>query len=132
PPELSGANLDIEYEGPLARSQKATRLAGFEEYLRIMAPVAQLQPAVMDNLDFDAAARDLAEVAGLPALYLRDQEQIEAVRQQRQTEQEMANKLQVAGGAAEAAGKMAPAISAISDAGGMQGLAGGMPEEMQQ
>jgi Bacteriophage head to tail connecting protein len=130
PPELAGANLDVEYEGPLARSQKATRLAGFEEYLRILGPAAQLQPQIMDQIDFDAAARDLAEVAGLPAQYLRDEDDITALRQQRATQQEMQNRLQVAGQAAEAAGKMAPAVTAMQDMQLPPGLEGGDLQEM--
>jgi len=130
PPELSGANLDVEYEGPLARSQKATRLAGFEEYLRIMAPVAQLEPAVMDNVNFDAAARDLADVAGLPADYLRDQTEIEGIRAQRAQQQEMEQKMAMAQNAAKAGGDLAPLLQATQGMpqSGQETMGGGLEE----
>lgn len=116
PQELSGVNLDIEYEGPLARSQKATRLAGFEEYLRIMAPVAQLNPGIMDNLDFDAVARDLADVAGLPADYLRDEDARDALRQQRAAKQEAQEKMAMAEQAAKMGGDLAPMLQVAQNA----------------
>jgi hypothetical protein len=124
PQELSGAELDIEYEGPLARSQKATRLAGFDEYIRLMTPVVQLQPQVFDNINFDAVARDLAEVAGLPASYLRAEDDVQGMRQERAQQQQIQQQLQVAAGAAKAGGDLAPLIEATKPEPGVDGGAG--------
>jgi hypothetical protein len=137
PEELArGANLDVEYEGPLARSQKVTRLAGMDEFIRITAPVAQQQPAVVDNLDTDRAFRDLAEVAGLPADYLRDEDDVATMRQQRAQQQQLAKQMEVAMGASEMGRNLAPVMEAAQGIppDQMAGAAGGggNPLEMLQ
>lgn len=129
PPELKGQELDIEYEGPLARSQKATRLAGFQQYMELMMPVWQNKPEGMDNIDADYIARDLAEVAGLPAPYLVDEKARDQVRAQRKQQQELQQKMALAQQAAETGGKLAPVMKAAQDmpqggAGGAGGAAG--------
>jgi hypothetical protein len=134
PPELNGAELDVEYEGPLARSQKITRLAGMDEFTRVTMPMIQQNPTVADNLDSDRAFRDLAEVAGLPADYLRDEDDVAAKRQQRAQQQEVMNKMQVAQGAAEMGKNLAPMMTAAQNIppGQMGGGEGGDPMAMIQ
>lgn len=121
PAELKGQELDIEYEGPLARSQKATRLAGFQEFTNLTAPMVERNPQVADNLDDDSTYRDLAEISGLPADYLRDEKARDQVRGQRQQKQQVEQQLALAGQAAEAGGKMAPLMKAAQ----------GMPQQQQ-
>lgn len=116
PPELQGQDLDIEYEGPLARSQKATRLAGFEEYTRLMLPLGELRPEIWDNADVDEIARDLADVAGLPADYLVDERLRDQRRAARQQQQAMQQKVDLAMQAAEGAGKVAPLLKVAQEA----------------
>jgi hypothetical protein len=134
PPEelRRGANLDVEYEGPLARSQKVTRLAGMDEFIRVTAPVAQQQPAVVDNLDTDRAFRDLAEVAGLPADYLRDEDDVATMRQQRAQQQQLAKQMEVAMGASEMGRNLAPVMEAAQGIppDQMAGAAGGGGDPM--
>ena len=134
PDELRGAELDIEYEGPLARSQKITRLAGMDEFTRVTVPMVQRNPAVADNLNDDNAFRDLAEVAGLPADYLRDEDEVAATRQKRAQQQEVMNKMQVAQGAAEMGKNLAPMMTAAQGIppGQMGGGEGGDPMAMIQ
>lgn len=108
PPELRGQELDIEYEGPLARSQKVTRLAGFQEFTAITEPMVARNPATADNLNDDKTYRDLAEVAGLPADYMRDEKERDQLRAERAEQQQMQQKMAVAMQAAEVGGKLAP------------------------
>src|SRR5262245_24297828 len=124
PQELAGQELDIEYEGPLARSQKAGRLAAFDQFMALSAPWAQRKPEVFDNLNDDNAFRDLAEVAGLPADYLRDEKQRDQMRGERQQMEQMQQQLALAGQAAEAGGKLAPMMKAAQ---GIPGATNGGP-----
>ncbi len=110
PPELRGQELDIEYEGPLARSQKVTRLAGFQEFTAITEPMVARNPAVADNLNDDKTYRDLAEVAGLPADYLRDEKERDQTRAERAEQQQMQQKLAVAKEASEMGRNLAPVM----------------------
>jgi hypothetical protein len=113
PPQLQGQELDIEYEGPLARSQKSVRLAGFEQVMLLLQPVTALHPEVLDTFDFDFIARDLAETAGLPPSYRRDPEQVAAIRAQRQQAQTQAMQFEQIARGAEAAGRAAPALEVL-------------------
>jgi hypothetical protein len=126
PPELQGQELDIEYEGPLARSQKATRLAGFQEFTALTEPMVARNPAVADNLNDDKTYRDLGEIAGLPADYFRDERERDGMRQQRAQQEQVQQKMAVAQQAAEMGGKLAPMIKAGQGAPG----GGGAPEGM--
>ena len=124
PPEIAGQDLDVEYEGPLARSQKAIRLAGAEQTLALLMPISQHQAGlsevknVLDNFDFDAWARDLSEVAGLPPSYRRSQEEVEAMREERQEALAQQRQMQQVSQVAEAAGKGAPALRELQALGG--------------
>lgn len=126
PPELKGQELDIQYEGPLARSQKATRLAGFQEFTNLVGPMIERNPDVADNLDDDHSFRDLAEVAGLPADYLRNEKERDQKRSVRQQQRELQQKMQLAQAAAETGGKLAPVMAAAKDM--PQGAGGGTPD----
>ena len=68
-------------------------------------------------------------MAGLPATYLRDEDARDGMRQQRAQQQEVENKLQVAAGAAKAAGDMAPAVQAMQGM-GQNGMGGGGGDPM--
>ena len=129
PEELEqGVNLDIEYEGPLARSQKATRLAGFEEFERLTGPMGQRNPAALDNLDDDYVYRDLGDVAGLPTKYFRnevDRDKLRAARAQRQAAQ---SSLDRAGQVAESVGKVAPLLGAMKNGNGAAAPGAGAPD----
>jgi hypothetical protein len=127
PPELKGQELDIEYEGPLARSQKVTRLAGFQEFTALTEPMLARNPAAADNLDDDGVYRDLAEVAGLPASYLRNEKERDGLRQKRQQKEEVQQKIALAQQAAGIGKDLAPAMGAMGKA-GPQGGGGGIPE----
>lgn len=130
PPEelQQGVNLDIEYEGPLARSQKATRLAGFEEFERLTGPMGQRNPAVLDNMDDDFTYRDLGDVAGLPTKYFRnetDRDKLRGARAQRVAAQ---SSLDRAGQVAESVGKVAPLLGAMKNGNGAAPGGEGAPD----
>jgi hypothetical protein len=117
PDILIGEDLDIVYEGPLSRSQKVQRVAGMEQFVGIATAVAAIDPMkaqeMMDILDGEDAARDLAEISGLPPSYLKSKDEVSAVKQAR-TER-MAQDRQMAGfeQAANIAKGAAPLLTAM-------------------
>lgn len=115
PPELKGQELDIEYEGPLARSQKVTRLAGFQEFSGLIEPMIARNPAAADNLNDDVTFRDLAEVAGLPANYLRNEKERDGIRQQRAQKEQVNQQIALAQQAAGIGKDLAPAMAGMKD-----------------
>jgi hypothetical protein len=70
-----------------------------------VTPLASVQPEILDNFDGDEIVRDLPEAFGMPTRWLRPQQAVEAIREQR-AQQEAA-----AAGVAAAA----PVATAIKD-----------------
>jgi hypothetical protein len=118
PPELNGADLDIEYEGPLARSQKSSRLAALEQATALLAPMMadpEVNAIVKENLDLDEVVRDVYATAGAPSQWMRSTEVRDAKRQQRQEQEQQQRELAMVEQAASAAGKGAPLLKAVQE-----------------
>ena len=115
PPQLRAQQIDVQYEGPLARAQRAQQLLAIERTLTNLQAMLPLAPDVVDNVNMDETFRESADISGAPAKIIRSLEEvgnIRKVRAQKQAEQEAAMQLQTA---AEAAGKAAPAVKALVD-----------------
>jgi len=113
-------DIDITYEGPLARAQKAVDLVAIERTMAWVGSVAGLKPEVLDLYDFDAMGEHVAEVAGMPSNLVRGMDQVEQMRAARAQQQAKVAQLQALAGVAEAAGKAAPMARVLSDAAGSQ------------
>jgi hypothetical protein len=114
PPEaLLGLDpdIDIEYEGPLARAQRASDVQAIERVLATVLPLAQVNPDVVDVLDFDEAVRYIARRNGLPTQVMRSQDAISQIRTART--QARQQQLQAAQ-ATEMIGKAAPLLKAAA------------------
>ncbi len=110
PPELRGmqGEMDIEYTGPLARSQKMVEAEGMQRWMAGIAPLAQLKPEIMDIPDFDSYTRDLAQTYGVPASAIRSEIEVKRMRKQREqamAQQRVAQQAMQEGQAMEAMGK---------------------------
>ncbi|ANS03917.1 head-tail connector protein [uncultured Mediterranean phage uvDeep-CGR2-AD3-C191] len=78
-----GGSIDIEYEGPLAKSQRQVEVMAFQRTLEMAMPLSQIDQSILDNLNLDAAVRHIALVSGVPANLLRAEEEIAQMREQR-------------------------------------------------
>lgn len=73
--------FDPVYMGPLAQAQReAFAKDGLLQYFEDIAPLAQVNPDVLDNIDMDEAARHLADVDNVPASIIRTVEQRDEIR----------------------------------------------------
>ena len=118
PPELAGQDLDIEYEGPLARSQKSSRLSALEQSLTLFGPLfadPEFLAKFKENTEMDAMIRDVGLTAGWPSEWLTDTEQRDQLRAQRMQKEAVMQQLAMAEQAAGAAGKAAPMLKTLSD-----------------
>lgn len=109
--------FDIEYEGPMARSQRSPELVAIERSYALGNAIATIYPPVFDLIDHDDVYRNVWKITGAPQSSLRGKEQIELLRNQRKQQQDATMALQVAGGAAEAGGKVAPLVKAVGELG---------------
>ena len=109
PPLLIEAEGDyeVEYVSPLSRAMKAEEGVGILRTLEMVQPIAAVDQSVMDNFDFDAITRILADTIGAPQKILRRQDDIDGMRQQRQQQDMMSAGVQAAPQVADAALKVA-------------------------
>lgn len=83
PPELAGADLDIEFEGPLARAQRTGDLTALQEALTLTAAIAEHAPDAMDLVDTDETVREIWSIAGAATRLLRAPGKVQTIREGR-------------------------------------------------
>lgn len=83
PGSLTGAQAEITYVSPIARAQRSTEAQGLLSLIQIVAPLAQFQPDLLDNIDGDAALKHLWTLFSVPQGLLRDERQVAAIRKGR-------------------------------------------------
>lgn len=122
PDALSGANLGIEYVGPLAKAQHLAEARGIAQTMEIMAPLAAQDPTILDNVDVDLTFRHVADLLSWPKRTLRSLDAVQAIRQGRAeaTQQQAAVTELIQG-----AGAAAKVVKALPDMAKMQ--PGAMP-----
>jgi hypothetical protein len=109
-------DIDIEYEGPLARAQRSHDLVAIDRFNGWLGSVLPFYPQAQDIADFDEQGRVVAEVAGMPANILRDEKAVARIRQDRAQQQQQAALLETIAGGAEALGKAGPGVKALAEA----------------
>ena len=87
PEELSGATLRLKYVSQLAKAQKQADIMGIINTVSYAGEAAQLNPAILDNIDFDTAIRELGDLYGAPSAIFMDKQQMMAMRQARAQQQ---------------------------------------------
>lgn len=105
----------IIYDSPISRTQKAEWAAGAMRTVESLMTVAQnlQQPELLDYINWDVAAPQIAEINGTPGSWINTQQDIQAIRQQRGQQQQQQQAIQAA-----------PAAAAMMKAGKGQGQAG--------
>ena len=86
--QQAGGDLDIEYVGPLARSQKMDEVTSIQRAVDGIMQLANVNPEVLDLVDVDKAGRTIADRLGAPADILKGDEQVGQLRQSRQQQQQ--------------------------------------------
>ena len=90
-PEIMGnRKMDIEYVGPLARSQRMEESIAIERLYQLAMNVGQVDPAIMDNINHDEAIRLRAKLLGVPKTVLRGTDEVVEMREAKaQAQQDM-------------------------------------------
>jgi hypothetical protein len=95
PDSLSGRNVRFTFQSPLAALAEQGEAATFVDVVqRILLPVAQVDPAQVENVDMTKALREAMRSAGWKADWFKPIEEVEAMRQQVQQAQQMMAELQ--------------------------------------
>jgi hypothetical protein len=115
PEGLDINELDIEYTGPLPRAQKSDTAGAISRWLGEMAAASEVFPEILDRVDEDGVAVELADLSGVPSKLVRSDDDVKELRSERQKQQEKAAQLAQAtagGEAAKAVGEGAQALNA--------------------
>lgn len=83
PDELEGRSLHIEFISVLAQAQRLSQAGATRNLLNDVAGISQLNPEVLDKLDFDQVVDELAAVEGVPPKIVRPDAQVQEIRQAR-------------------------------------------------
>lgn len=117
PESLMGTDVRFSFRSPLADMADQREAEVFVDGVqRILMPVAEIDPAQMENVDLTEGTRDALRAAGFKAKWLKPREAVTAARQQMQKKQEAAEALTAVGGVAavaEQGGKAAQALNGL-------------------
>lgn len=83
PPELQGAELDLEFISILAQAQKMVDIQGIRELASFAGQLARAVPDAMDNINVDKMMQTYADRLGTTPGMVRSTEDREAIRKQR-------------------------------------------------
>lgn len=83
PDSLQAKFVSIKYISPLARAQKFEEVTAISNFVQMTMQNAQVNQEVLDNIDFDKAARFTGEALGVPAQVVRTENEVQEIRQQR-------------------------------------------------
>jgi hypothetical protein len=118
--QMGVREIDVEYEGPLARAQRASDILGVQRTYSFVTSIMQTPPTdgisnPRDILDDDEATRFMAEASGAPSRIIKSVEQVQALRQNRMKQMQAEMQKQDMERLAEGASKAIPAVKAIGE-----------------
>ena len=87
PEEIQGQDLNIEYVSMVAQAQKMSGVTATNQYMGVMFNLAEADPSVLDNINFDAVTRKVAKMIGVEPVMLNDEEVVQQIREQRAQQQ---------------------------------------------
>lgn len=106
---LAGKTLKVGYRSPASRAQLGVKAISMSKFLQELLPFAQVDPGIMDTVDMDRYAQEMAIARGVPRVILRSKEEIDSLRQEKQQANMMAQAAQLAQPATQAVKNLADA-----------------------
>lgn len=128
PPEvadlLQDGMIKVEYTSPLSRLMRSEDAVAILRTFEQLAPIAEIDPGVLDVFDTEALPRELAEINGVPAKVLRSPETVAKIKEGKRQSAAMQSMLAAAPVAADAAKSLTEAAAtAASVTQAMPGMA---------
>lgn len=122
PEQLQGQALKIDFVSVLTQAQRAIGLAQTERVTSFIGNLAAAFPEAADKLNVDEAIDDYADRAGSPPKIIRSEQDVQALRESRQQQQQAAQ-INAAMPAAKDGAQAARLLSeAAQNGGGIQNL----------
>ncbi len=107
------AAMDIEYTGPMSRSQRSLTAMSIREWLAEVLQLTEANPEVLDLIDFDEVVRGIASYRGVPQSMLKDENEVQQAREQRQEAAEQQQQLNQAEQGSAAVKNLAQGMQAV-------------------
>ena len=123
PEIIQGQKIDVEYVGPLARSQRMEESVAIDRLYELAMNVVQIDPSIMDNINHDEAIRLRGDLLGVPKIILRARDEVEELREQRQQAQQAQQQAEQQQQAAQAALTQGQAMSELGTPEAQEGMA---------
>jgi len=90
PKEIKGKELKIIYNNPVTQSQKMNQATIIEKFIGNISNLAQVQPQVLDLIDFDKITKKYGDILDIDAHLYKDEYEIKEVRDERAKQQKEA------------------------------------------
>jgi hypothetical protein len=87
PESLDGATLEVAYSSPSSQSQFSSRLADISAFMKDIAPLAQVNPEILQSLNEQKLFESYAKYRNLDPSVIKTAEEVQQIQQQ-QAEQE--------------------------------------------
>lgn len=113
----NGGEYNIVFQNPLERAQRSGDIEAMTMAIQDLIPISQVYSQVWDWLDPDKATSHIFAVRGVPARVTRSHDEVAALRDERLKQQQTETDMAQASQMAEAGGKIAPLLTAMTGAG---------------
>jgi len=84
PEQMIDAKVTFTFQSPIQQARKQMEIAGLAQSLQFLAPLAEVQPEILDNFAGDEITRDAPQWGGMPTKWLRSKKAVEELRAARQ------------------------------------------------
>lgn len=88
PQELQGMELKVEYISVMAQAQKVVGIGGIERFAGFVNQIAAVQPDALDKIDVDHIIDVYADYTSVPPTVVRTEDEVQAIRTQRQKQKQ--------------------------------------------
>ncbi|WP_417733119.1 portal protein [Rosistilla oblonga] len=107
--------IDLEFTSPLSQLRRAKQANANMQAIRAVGEIAQLDPGVLDTVDFDEAAYQVGKSFGGTSTIWRDEKQVEQIRAARAEQEQQAQQQAQQAQQVEQVAKMAPAMKMMNE-----------------
>lgn len=100
PEQLLQAPFKVKYVSPMERAQRASEANSIMAFVNSVVPLSEIDPSILDNINFDELTRQLHDIQSVPSVILNDRESVAQAREARaQQQQQQAALMQLQQGA---------------------------------
>lgn len=103
-----GKRIRVKFINEMTRSQQLNELNNLSSFFQEAANMAQADPLVLDNIDFDSMTKEYAKTRGLDHIVLKSQKQVIELRKERAQQEKQQQAVETATKQADIHSKMQP------------------------